>query len=340
MSQLDRGGIAGRCATPAGARPGGTGAGRRANTLVSPASTRRVFVAMAGAVVIVPLLGAIAAVWLAVDYGVSWLALVMFAIAYVLTTLGVTLGFHRYFAHRSFRTSPPMRVAFIILGSMALQGSLLYWVSTHRRHHQFSDTPDDPHSPHMDGLSPLGWWRGLWHSHIGWMFAAEVTNAVRFAPDIIRDPLVFRTQLRYLMWAGLGLALPAVVAAGLTRSWYGMLEAFLWAGPVRLFVVHHASWAVGSVSHMYGSRPFVTHDHSANNFWVALLAFGEGLQNNHHAFPAAARHAFRWWEPDLTGYVISSLAATKVIWDVVRPSAETVAQRRPTASIGSIVPGA
>jgi stearoyl-CoA desaturase (delta-9 desaturase) len=297
-------------------------------TTVPVASARRSIRLMATIVVAGPVLGTLIAAGLAAAYGVSTLSLVMFAITYTMTTLGVTLGFHRYFAHRSFRTSRPMEIAFVVIGSMALQGSLLYWVSTHRRHHQFSDTPGDPHSPYMDGESRLGWLSGLWHSHVGWMFATDITNAMRFAPDIIRDPLIFRVQLRYLTWAGLGLALPGLAGLAITGSWFGGLEAFLLAGPVRLLLVHHASWAVGSISHMYGRRPFKTDDHSANNFWVALLAFGEGLQNNHHAFPTAARHAFLWWEPDLTGYIVGVMSFSGLIWEVSKPPAETIARRR------------
>lgn len=297
-------------------------------TTVPVASAQRAIRLIASLVVAGPVVGTALAAVLAALYGVSPIALVMFAVAYTVTTLGVTLGFHRYFAHRSFRTSRPMEIAFVILGSMALQGSLLYWVSTHRRHHQFSDTPGDPHSPYLDGEVHLGLLRGLWHSHVGWMFATDITNVVRFAPDIIRDPLIFRIQMRYLSWAALGLALPPLVVLAITGNWFAALEAFLFAGPVRLLLVHHASWAVGSISHIYGQRPFKTDDHSANNFWVALFAFGEGLQNNHHAFPTAARHAFRWWEPDLTGYIVSAMTWSGLIWDVSKPTAETIARRR------------
>ena len=160
------------------------------------------------------------------------------------------------------------------------------------------------------------------------MFDTQITNAIRFAPDLLRDRWVFNTQRRYLLWAAIGLLLPIPIGALLGGSAYAALEALLWAGPVRLLLVHHASWAVGSISHIYGSRPFDTGDHSANNLWVALVAFGEGLQNNHHAFPSAALHAFRWWEPDLTGCVIKVLAAIGVIWDVAQPSRETVSRRR------------
>jgi stearoyl-CoA desaturase (delta-9 desaturase) len=295
------------------------------------ASARRTMRLIAGVTVIGPFVGTLLAAILASIYGVSVSALVIFAVSFPLTALGISAGFHRHFTHRGFRTSRAMSTLLLILGSMAMQGSLLYWVATHRRHHQFSDTQDDPHSPHYHGSAALGWWRGLWHAHIGWMFDSEVTNAMRFAPDIIRDPYMFRLQQRYLSWALLGLVLPALAGLLLTGTAYGMLEGFLWGGPVRLLIVHHANWAVGSLSHLYGRRPFRTDDHSANNMLVAIVSFGEGLQNNHHAFPTSARHALHWWEPDITGWVIGALERTRLIWDVKHPSAQAIAARRKTA---------
>src|SRR5262249_8573974 len=157
-------------------------------------------------------------------------ALIGFAVTYAVSTIGVTLGFHRYFAHRAFRTSRAMEVVFVILGSCALQGPLLYWVATHRRHHQFSDGPGDPHSPHVMGVRPLRGGVGLWHGHVGWMFGREVTNAGRFAPDILRDRRIFTLQRYYLVWAALFLLVPGIVGGLITNSFYGGLETLLWAG--------------------------------------------------------------------------------------------------------------
>jgi stearoyl-CoA desaturase (delta-9 desaturase) len=300
----------------------------------------RIMRTVTGAVMVGPILGTVLAASLAVAYGVSPAAIGGFLIAYVLSMLGVTVGFHRHFAHRSFKTHRAIQALFIILGSNALQGSLLYWVSTHRRHHRFSDSAADPHSPHHDGNQPLRGLRGLWHGHIGWMYSSRVTNVVRFAPDIVRDPFVFGLQKRYGLWILTGLAAPVIVGLLIWGPSYRTLELFLWAGPVRLLAVHHASWAVGSLSHLYGRRPFETSDHSANNFWVAVVAFGEGLQNNHHAFPSAARHAFRWSEPDFSGVVIGLLARLGLVWDLNKPTPQQLdAVRRPaTASASS--PGA
>lgn len=294
-----------------------------------PDSRLRLLRAAATAVVIGPLIGTVLAAGLAVwRGGVSAPALVALAITYCATTLAVTVGFHRYFSHRSFRTARAMEVLFVVLGSAALQGTLLYWVSQHRRHHQFSDSSLDPHSPHYCADGPHSGFRGFWHGHVGWMFARQISNPVRFAPDIIKDSLIFQLQRHYWAWAlALLLLPPAIVALAGADSWT-IAETFLWAGPVRIFLLHHVSWAVGSISHLYGARPFDTGDHSANNFWVALFGFGEGLQNNHHAFPRAAIHAFQWREPDFSGVVIRGLAALGVVWDLNRPTPALIAARR------------
>ena len=296
---------------------------------VAPAASAvRTLKLIAGGTVVGPFLGTLLALGLALRYGVSGTALWLFAVMFPLTALGISVGFHRMFAHRAFLTSQVMRIALLVLGSMAMQGSLLYWIATHRRHHQFSDTPDDPHSPHYSGPRQLGYWGGLWHGHIAWMFASEVSNAARFCPDILRDQQIFRLQKRYLLWAGLGLLLPALIGLAATGTAYGTLECFLWGGPVRLLVVHHAYWAVGSLSHMSGSKRFETRDRSANNYLVAAISFGEGLQNNHHAFPTSARHALRWFEPDAAGWVIGLGEWLGLFWDVKHPSPAQIANKR------------
>ena len=266
--------------------------------------------------------------------GVRTASLVALAIGYALGTLSVTIGFHRYFAHRAFTASRPVAIAFVILGSMSAQGPLLYWVATHRRHHQFSDTVDDPHSPHFRGGGPCHGAAGAWHSHIGWMFDDAATNALRFAPDILRDRTIFTLQSRYGLWILVGLLVPPLATLPFTRDPTTLLQVFLAAGPLRLALVHQASWAVGSLCHMRGARPFDTGDRSANNFWVALVAFGEGLQNNHHAFPRSAAHGLRWFEPDLTWLVLRGLAAVGLIGNLHRPSRSLVASRRRPRTVG------
>jgi stearoyl-CoA desaturase (Delta-9 desaturase) len=279
---------------------------------------------IAALVVCVPLVGTIAAIFLALYFGVSAIAIGLFVVGYLLTTLAVTMGFHRYFSHRSFSTSRALGTMFVVLGSMSWQGPLLYWVATHRRHHRFSDQPNDPHSPYaLDRGSRLTA-KAFWHSHVGWLFSSELSNPICFASDILRNRHVFKMQGLYFLWAALGLVIPTVIMFVLLGTPYAAVEGFLWGGCARVFAVHHSAWSVGSFSHLWGSRPFNTKDKSSNNIVVSVFALGEGLQNNHHAFPRSAFHAFRWFEPDFTGFVLRIAKFTGLIWDLHQPDISEV----------------
>jgi stearoyl-CoA desaturase (delta-9 desaturase) len=170
--------------------------------------------------------------------------------------------------------------------------------------------------------------RGLWHAHIGWMFSDQQTDWSRFARDLLHDRALFRIHRLYLVWVLLGLALPALAGWLIAGTAIAALQGFLWGGLVRMFLVNHASWCVGSICHMFGARPFATNDQSANNFWVAVVAFGEGLQNNHHAFPGSYAHAVRWWEPDLSALIIRGLEAAGLVWAVRSPTVADIEQAR------------
>jgi stearoyl-CoA desaturase (delta-9 desaturase) len=209
---------------------------------------------------------------------------------------------------------------------MAAQGPILFWAAMHRRHHAFSDRPGDPHSPHLDGEREVSGLRGLWHAHIGWMLSEVAADWASFAQDLMRDRTVFFIHQSYFVWLTAGLLLPGVVAGLITGNWRAVGAGILWGGLVRTFVANQASWCVGSVCHYFGARPFETHDHSANNYAVAVFTFGEGLQNNHHAFPNSARHAMLWWEPDFSGTLIRLLALVGLVWDVRHPTPEAIAR--------------
>jgi stearoyl-CoA desaturase (delta-9 desaturase) len=280
------------------------------------------------AVVVLPFLGFVAATALAIRKGIGVVEICSLAIMYLLTMGGVSIGFHRYFAHRAFEAGPRTTAVLAVLGSMAAQGPILFWVAMHRRHHAFSDKPGDPHSPHVNCPKRFGTILGLWHAHIGWMFTEDLPDWVSFAHDHMHDRRIFRIHRLYFLWVAAGLLLPAIVAGVLTRSWYGAWLGLLWGGFVRAFLVNQASWCVGSVCHYFGTQPFETHDHSANNYLVALVTFGEGLQNNHHAFPSAARHGLAWWEPDLSGVVIRLLASAGLVWDMRHPATGAIARLR------------
>jgi stearoyl-CoA desaturase (Delta-9 desaturase) len=281
-------------------------------------------------VMVMPILGTVLAAYLVVHNGIGKVEIGTFLFMYLLTMGGMTIGLHRYFAHRSFETGPRMRALLAILGSMSTQGPVLSWVTLHRKHHAFSDRPGDPHSPHVHGNKVFGMLNGLWHAHIGWMFT-ENSADWSFSRDLMSDRTLFWVHRTYLYWVGLSFLLPALIGWLFTRSWSGAALGFLWGGLVRCFVVNQASWCVGSICHYFGSRRFETHDHSANNFMVAVFTFGEGLQNNHHAFPSAARHAMLWWEPDFSGTMIYLLASLGLVWNPYHPSQEAQEKMRKAA---------
>ncbi|MFM8360962.1 MAG: acyl-CoA desaturase [Verrucomicrobiota bacterium] len=266
-----------------------------------------------------PLVGLVIAVMLFWGRGVSWLHLGIGLAFYSVTLLGITLGFHRLFTHRSFAAVGWVRGALAIAGSMACQGPVLYWVACHRKHHRHSDHAGDPHSPHLAGTGALGWLRGGWHAHVGWMLNHEPDNYFRLAPDLLRDRALMRINRLYFVWVFAGILLPGLIAAAATRSWSGLWTGMVWGGLVRIFVVHHATWSVNSLCHLFGRSPFRTDDESRNNAVCALLTFGEGWHNNHHAFPTSARHGLRWWQIDATYLVIRLLSGMRLAWDIRLP---------------------
>ncbi len=292
------------------------------------ASALRLQRRLAMVVIFVPILATIFAITLAFRNGLGKVEIGSFVLMYLLTMGGVTVGLHRYFAHKCFETGPRMRLILAALGSMAAQGPILSWVTVHRKHHAFSDRPGDPHSPHVENGQNVDGLRGLWHSHIGWMLSQDFTDWVNYARDLMADRKIFWIHRWYFLWVILGLVLPTAAAGLLTRSWSGAALGFLWGGLVRCCVVNQSSWCVGSVCHYFGSKRFETHDHSANNYIVAFLTFGEGLQNNHHAFPSATRHGVAWWEPDFSGTLIHLLALFRLAKGLNHPTNEAMARLR------------
>jgi stearoyl-CoA desaturase (delta-9 desaturase) len=275
----------------------------------------------------VPLLGVVAAAFLLWGWGFGWVDLGLLIGMYLLTMIGVTVGFHRLFTHRSFQTYRPVQFVLGVLGSMTFQGPLIPWVGRHRIHHHFSDADGDPHSPHTQGTGFWGALRGFWHAHIGWAFAPMEEGMERYAGDLNRSPMLRTVSALFPLWALLGVLIPAVVGL-CVAGWFGAITGFVWGGLVRIFLGHHVTWSVNSVCHLWGSQPYQCDDESRNNAVVGVLALGEGWHNNHHAFPSSARHGLRWWQIDIAYWVIRVLVLCRLAWKVRLPAAEELAARR------------
>ena len=276
------------------------------NTVFSLHDRYRLGHAITLVVVVVPFLALLYAIRQLWNQDVNGRDLVICAAFYALTAMGVTVGFHRLTTHRSFVAPWPVRGVLIGLGSMAVEGPVVYWVATHLEHHAHSDRAGDPHSPRD----------GFWHAHLGWMMGAYTAKPDIYARHLRHDRLVQALSRTFFGWVAVSLALPALLDGWLsvgsaggfgTGLWHG----FLWGGLVRICLTHHVTWSVNSICHTFGQRPFAaTRDTSRNNVVVGLLAFGEGWHNNHHAFPAAAYHGFTWWQIDMSAYLIRLLSGS------------------------------
>lgn len=254
--------------------------------------------------VVAPLVATLFAVYLLWRRYVFPSDLVLFGVFYVLTALGVTIGYHRMLTHDGFKTHPWAKGIFLVLGVMSFNGLPDEWAATHIKHHAHSDHEEDPHSP-LDGF---------WHAHLGWLYhLSNFPDVKEYAPHLLQDPIVQFVRRYSMMWMILSLFLPWLLG-----GWTG----FLWGGPVRIFLMNHVVWSVNSVCHCFGNRPFETGDESRNEWVVGLLGFGEGWHNNHHAFPRSAFHGMRWWQFDLSGYLIRALEKLGLVWNVQRVSGE------------------
>jgi len=260
--------------------------------------------------VVVPLLGTLVAMVLLWQRYLFASDLWLLGVFYVLTTLGVTAGYHRMLTHRSFVAHPVVRGLLTVFGVMAFEGAPLDWVATHIKHHATSDTEEDPHSP-LDGF---------WHAHMGWLFSRRnFADPKQYAPHLFKDRVVMFVNDYELLWMFLSLFIPFAIG-----GWTGLL----WGGAVRIFLVNHVTWSVNSVCHVFGQREFETTDESHNHWIVGLLALGEGWHNNHHAFPQSADHGLRWWQFDLSKLFIRLLEVVGLATDVKRVKPDVITQQQ------------
>lgn len=250
--------------------------------------------------------------------------LAIFGFMYAITSIGITIGYHRLFTHSSFKTSRFMTAVFAAFGSMAIEGPVLQWVADHRRHHQCSDDEGDPHSPHLHSGGILEALKGMWHSHMGWMINPRTKQSMRYVGDLRKDKLVRRMSKLFPLWVLISLALPALLGGLMTLTWMGAFLGFLWGGLVRICFVHHVTWSINSVCHIWGAQPFNTNDHSRNNLIMGVFALGEGWHNNHHAFQSSARHGLRWWQLDMSYIIIWFMSKVGLVYDVRVPTKERI----------------
>jgi stearoyl-CoA desaturase (Delta-9 desaturase) len=254
--------------------------------------------------ILVPFAALVAAVPVLWGWGLGWADVGIAAGFYVITALGVTVGYHRYFTHGAFKAKRALRVVLALAGGMASQGSVIAWVADHRRHHAFSDREGDPHSPWLFGTSPVAIAKGFWHSHMGWLFERDQTNAERFAPDLLADRDIRTLDKLFIPLTVVTLALPGVLGGLITWSVWGGVTALFWAGLVRVAFLHHVTWSVNSICHMIGDRPFASRDKAANFWPLAILSMGESWHNSHHADPTCARHGVLRGQIDISARVI------------------------------------
>jgi stearoyl-CoA desaturase (delta-9 desaturase) len=287
---------------------------------------------LTGTVTVLPILALGLVAWQLWHKVLGWSDIIVFAIMYVSTGLGITVGFHRLFTHRSFKTGKAVRAVLAALGSMAIEGPVISWVADHRKHHVYSDQPGDPHSPHVDhGVGLKGALRGLLHAHVGWLFIHTGRGLKsRYAPDLIADPIVNFISRTFVLWVLAGLAAPFLLGWLIGGTVAEGLTGLLWGGGVRMLVLHHATYSINSLCHFFGKRRFQTGDESRNLFWLSFFTFGVAYHNNHHAFPTSARHGLGRFSVDPSAWVIWALEKTGLAWDVVRISPERQAAKLAT----------
>ncbi len=281
-----------------------------------------------------PVIGTALGIWQLWGSGIGSLDLILLLSFYAATGLGISVGFHRLFTHRSFRALRGVRIVLALFGSMAVQGSVVQWCATHRRHHAYADQYGDPHSPHLAQAAGLrGVLLGLWHGHMGWLFAGQGESEPKeWVPDLLADRDIVRIGAAFPFTTLASFALPPLLALVITQSFGAALTAFIWGSLVRIFLLHHVTWSINSICHFYGNEAYKARDESRNVWALSPVSFGESWHNNHHAFPWSARLGLDRWQIDFGWYAIKGLAAAGLVQDVKVPTRDQRAKRRLPAS--------
>jgi len=280
-----------------------------------------------GVFVVVPLLAVLAIVPVAWGWGLGWHDVVIGLVFYVISGMGISMGFHRHFTHSSFKGNKPLRVALAIAGSLAIEGPLLVWVADHRRHHKYSDKEGDPHSPWRFGDDWKALTKGFLFAHMGWMFNGNRTSQRKFCPDLLADRPMRRISNLFPLWVAVSLLAPALIGGLWSMSLTGALTAFFWASLVRIALLHHVTWSINSVCHTFGNEDFASRDKSRNVAWLAIPSFGESWHNLHHADPTCARHGALKGQIDISARVIRWCEQLRWAWDVRWPDAQRLAPK-------------
>jgi stearoyl-CoA desaturase (Delta-9 desaturase) len=285
--------------------------------------------------VVVPFVGVIVAIGLLWNRAVDAVDLAILLAMYLITAVGVTVGFHRLLTHRAFQTYPWLERTFAVMGSLSVQGSVMDWVADHRKHHAHADKDGDPHSPHVGHGSGLP---GLWHAHTGWLLETQgQADWRRYAAELYEDRRMRRIGRGFPLLAALSLLIPT--AAGFVLHGFtldGALRGLVWGGLVRIFLVHHVTWSVNSICHFFGRRRFAIEDQSTNVAWLSVVSLGESWHHNHHAFPRSAFHGLKRWEIDPSGLLISVLERVGLAWNVIRITPERQLEKSAARSAAQV----
>jgi stearoyl-CoA desaturase (Delta-9 desaturase) len=287
---------------------------------------------------VLPAAGTALAVALLFFFPVGRIEVLLFGAMWLITGVGITVGYHRLFTHRSFKAVPALRAALAVSGAMAGQGGVLSWVALHRRHHEYSDLPGDPHSPNLHGSGFVARSKGLLHAHFTWMMRHDYPSIVHYVPDLLREREVVKIDQYYYPCTIVGFALPALLGGLLHQSLLGALLGLLWGGAVRMFILGNIIWSINSVLHHTGTRRFATREHSHNGAAACLLTLGESWHNNHHAFPHSASFGLEWFRLDPGYWCIALLKMAGLAYDVKRPSADKILERQRSLARASTKP--